>query len=208
MNQEQVWDKIAERWQTFREQAPEEVVEFLEKKKGKIIDMGCGGGRNFIKNPKITYYAVDFSKEMLKFAEAKAKKMKINALFFKNSLEKLPFEKDFFDGAIFISTLHSVENSKNRLKSLKELYRVLKKGSEAMISVWDKSKTRIPAKIKDKESYATWNVFGERYKRYYYFYEEKELIKNLKKVGFKIIKRKNYKSTSHSRKNIILYVKK
>lgn len=208
MNQQRVWDKIAERWQTFREKAPEEVVEFLEHQKGKVLDMGCGGGRNFVKNKNITYYGVDFSGEMLKFAKNKAKRAGIKAILNKSSLEKLPFESNFFDGAIFISTLQCIENTRDRLKSLKELYRVLKKNGEAMITVWDKSSDKNLAKIKRKESYVTWKVFGKRYNRYYYFYEKQELVKLLKNVGFKIINKKTNIKSRHSAKNIIVYIKK
>ncbi|MEK6885889.1 MAG: methyltransferase domain-containing protein [Nanoarchaeota archaeon] len=208
ISQQQVWNKIASKWQSFRERAPEEVVEFLEHQKGKVLDMGCGGGRNFIKNANIIYYGVDFSEKMLGFAEAKAKKIGVRAILLEDSLDRLHFSDNFFDAAIFISTLQCIETSEKRLKALKELHRVLKKGGEAMITVWDKSHHERISKIKEKESYIIWKLFGDKYKRYYYFYKKSELINLLEEVGFKIVKRKIKKRGSHSKRNIILYIRK
>ena len=74
--QEQVWDKIAKKWRTFREKTPLEVEEFLKRKRGKVLDLGCGSGRNFIKNKNIIFYGVDFSEKMLSFAEKMQKEKK------------------------------------------------------------------------------------------------------------------------------------
>jgi ubiquinone/menaquinone biosynthesis C-methylase UbiE len=127
MNQQQVWNKMAEPWSKFRKRAPGEVQEFLKNKKGKVLDLGCGSGRNLIANPNIQYYAVDFSEEMLKLAEKETGRLNIKANFFKAGLEKLPFKDDFFDAALFVSTLHCIQGEENRKKALEELFRVLKK---------------------------------------------------------------------------------
>ena len=49
MNQEQVWDEISKVWKGYRCRPVDEVVDFLRNKKGKILDLCCGAGRNFIK---------------------------------------------------------------------------------------------------------------------------------------------------------------
>lgn len=210
MNQEQVWNKIAEPWSKYRKKAPEEVSEFLKNKKGRVLDLGCGSGRNIIPNKDIEYYGVDFSEEMLKFAEKGSKNKRVNAIFFKSTLEKLPFESNFFDSAIFISTLHCILCENNRKKALEELYRVMKKGSIAMVTVWDKESNKLFMEKNLKEGFVNWEKEGVNYQRYYYFYDKKELEALLKKVGFKILKTesRNEKASKHSNKNIIVYVKK
>ena len=207
MNQQQVWNNIAEDWRKFREKTPLEVENFLKTKKGKVLDLGCGSGRNFIKNKNIIFYGVDFSEKMLNFAEKNAKKGKIKAKFFKSETEKLQFKDNFFDSAIFISTLHCIDTKEKRKKILAELYRVMKSGAEVMISVWDK-KAKKNISSEAKEGFIIWRKKNKKLERYYYFYDEEELKKELKVCGFKIIKKESFLESKHSRKNIIFYLKK
>lgn len=207
MNQKQVWNKIARKWKTFRNKTPPEVEEFLKTKKGKILDLGCGSGRNFVKNKNLVFYGVDFSEKMLSFAEKNAKREKIKAKLFKSGAETLPFKNKFFDSAIFISTLHCIDNQEKRRMALEELYRVMKPNAEAMISVWDKkSKKNISPEA--KEGFVIWKNNKKKLERYYYFYDKEELKKELKTCGFKIIKKESSSESKHSRKNIIFYIKK
>ena len=225
MSQQEVWNKIAEKWAEYRNRTPNEVDEFLKDKKGKILDLGCGSGRNIIPNNNIKYYGVDFSEEMLKFAEINAKSNQINAIFFQTDIgkEKLPFKNDFFDAAVFISTLHCIPSAEDRENSIKELFRVMKKGSNAMISVWKKEaiiKKLEPKKtdgvevnIKNlKETFVNWKKDGKNHQRYYYFYEKEELESLLKSVGFKILNLKTKEGKTlignHPRTNFLVYVQK
>ena len=186
LNQEQVWDKIARPWQEFREKPLKEVADFLEKQKGRVIDLGCGTGRHFINQRGLKIYGVDFSKEMIKRAEAYVKKENLGIILKKASAEKIPYKDDFFDAAIFIATLHCIETKKKRKKTLRELKRVLKPGGEALITVWSRNQKRV--KNKPKESQIPWTIGGKKYYRYYYIYEKKELTDLLKEAGFKILK--------------------
>jgi len=211
LTQEQVWNAISKKWQTFRNQTPLEVQEFLKSKKGKILDLGCGSGRNFVKQNNLEIYGTDFSEKMLKFAKDNAKKKKISVKLIKSKCSELAFQDNFFDCAIFISTLHCIESSKERKKAILELFRVLKQGAEVMISVWDKEITSKLEYLKNtgvKEGYFNWKKDHIAYKRYYYFYDKAELIKDLKEVGFKIIKTQSKIENKHTKKNIIVYCKK
>jgi len=210
MNQKQVWDKIAEPWQNYRFKAVPEVLDFLKNKKGKILDLGCGSGRNLIKNDLIEYFCFDFSEKMLDFAKEAAKAKKIKASFFCLDIgrEELPFQKDFFDAAIFVSTLHCIEGEKERRNCLEELFRVLKKGGEAMISVWNKDSNTQLGKLEAKEGFVNWKKDNVEYKRYYYFYDKDELLSLLKEIGFEIIGTGIYGDEKHSKKNIVVYVRK
>jgi ubiquinone/menaquinone biosynthesis C-methylase UbiE len=206
-NQEQIWDAIAEDWSKFRNRIVKEVSEFLKNKKGKILDMGCGSGRNFTTNPELKFFGVDFSAKMLEFAKRKALKDNIKVVLCKSTLENLPFKDNFFEAAIYISTLHCIKNENERRKSLQELFRVLKKGREAMISVWN-IESRKTIKNNVKEGYVYWQKNGKKHRRYYYFYEHDELLSELRNIGFKIIKKEITSEEKHSKKNIIFYVKK
>lgn len=208
MAQRLIWDNLAEVWNKFRKKSPEEITEFLLEKKGKILDLGCGSGRNLVSGQK-EYYCVDFSQKMLDFAKENSEKQKINANFVLADIgkEKLPFKDNFFDSAVFISTLHCLETQEKRKKSLGELFRVLKKGSEALISVWNKEKNERFKNVPGKEFIINFRNNGESNERYYYFYDKSELKQELENTGFSIIS-KNIKPGNHSKNNIIFYVKK
>jgi len=178
-NQEKVWDRIAPEWDEFKSIPAKHTVEFLSKTSGKVLDLGSGSGRHLfpIKNGKM--YLVDFSKEMLKLAEKKG----IPAKFKHSNLWKTGFEDEFFDYAICISALHCIESKKNREKTVKELYRILKKGAKAEIGVWNIESKRFKS-VKGKDKIVKWTDKGERY---YYLYDEEEIHNLFKKNGFKIL---------------------
>jgi ubiquinone/menaquinone biosynthesis C-methylase UbiE len=205
-NQVKIWDKIAGPWKRFRVKPVEEVTQFLKGKKGNILDLGCGSGRNFTKVDGVIY-GIDFSEEMLKFAEEHAGREGFNVKTIKSPAYDLPFENNFFDAAIFITVLHCIPESKKRKEALKELFRVLKPHSEALITVWNKNQERF--RDSEKEIIIPWKDNGEGHMRYYYLYDEKEILDLLKKTGFEIIKSGNIENVhGNSKKNIIAIVQK
>jgi len=181
MNQKQIWDKIAPEWHKFKTTPAEETIEFLKKQTGKVLDLGAGSGRNLIKIKDGKMYLIDFSDEMINLAKKKAKINKIQAEFYVSDMTKLPFEDNFFDSAICISSLHCVEGKENKEKTVQELFRVLKPKAQAKIGVWDIASERF--KNAPKEKFIKWTDKGQRY---YYLYDEKEVHDLFKRNGFKI----------------------
>jgi tRNA (uracil-5-)-methyltransferase TRM9 len=206
-SQKNIWDKVAFPWKDFRKKPVEEVINFIGSKKGKILDLGCGSGRNFVKMDGVIY-GVDFSENMLKYAKSLAKERDIKVKLTKSRVENLPFKDNFFDAAIFVATLHCIPKEKERKKALQELYRVLKKEKEAIITVWDKNQEKF--KNSEKEVLLPWEKNGKEYKRYYYLYEKEEIKDLVKSVGFKIKKVMDWENPEffYSKKNIILILEK
>jgi ubiquinone/menaquinone biosynthesis C-methylase UbiE len=184
--QQEIWDKIAPEWHEFKKIPAQTTKNFLKDKKGKILDLGSGSGRNMQKIKKGKMYLVDFSQKMLDFAEERAKKEKIEIETKKGQLSKIPYENNFFDAAICISALHCIKEKKNRIKSIQELHRVLKPKAKALIGVWNARSKRF--KDKTKEKLVGWRDKG---KRYYYLHYEEEIHKQFKDEGFKIISSHN-----------------
>jgi tRNA (uracil-5-)-methyltransferase TRM9 len=208
---EEVWDEISDLWNEYRKEPFETVKEFLKNKKGKIIDLGCGSGRNMIKNDNLEYYEVDVSSCQLGCAMHFADESGINAKFFKLSADKLSkkdFKNEMFDYGLFIAALHCIEGEKNRENALKELFRVLKKGAQALISVWNSSDSRFDYVGNHGEILMSWKKDGKEHYRYYYLYERKELIDLLKKTGFDIIEISEDGKDRFSKKNLVVRVKK
>jgi ubiquinone/menaquinone biosynthesis C-methylase UbiE len=186
--QEKVWDNIACEWDEFKEIPSEFSKEFLNKCSGKVLDLGSGSGRHIVSIKEGKMYLVDFSKEMLKLAEKKAKRLDIDIEVKKGELWNVPYEDNFFDYAICISALHCISSDKHK-DVVEEIYRVLKPSGKALIGVWNYNSKRFKNKRKKgKEHLIGWRDKG---KRYYYLFEENEVHKLFEDLGFKVIKERN-----------------
>jgi ubiquinone/menaquinone biosynthesis C-methylase UbiE len=182
-NQEKLWDVIAPEWQEYKKVPSGRSQSFLEKCVGNVLDLGGGSGRHMVPIKDGKYYLLDFSKKMVKLAEKKADELGINFEGIHSSMTDIPKEDELFDYAICVSSLHSVEGEENRLKSVQELYRVLKKGGEGYIGVWNFNSKRFNQK-NGKEKLVGWRDKG---KRYYYLFDKKEVHDLFKSVGFEIV---------------------
>lgn len=206
-NQKEVWNAIAEQWYHFRQKPFPDIVKWLDKlckkwKKGKLLEIGCGNCRNLFVFARSGFecYGIDFSKEMLKYAKLYAKKHGFKVKLKLANATSLPFPDESFDYVLNIGVLHHMQNKEERIKAIKEMYRVLKKNGEAFVSVWNKLSLRWF--FKSKESYVAWHVKDKTYWRYYYLFWPWELKKLLKQAGFKI------KASQLFSKNLCFWVKK
>lgn len=202
MDQKEVWNSIAEPWHRFRTKPYEDSNKFLKNKKGLILDLGCGSGRNFIAGRK--FIGVDFSENMLRYAKEYAEKNDIEVCLIKADLMQLPLKADRFDTVLLVAALHVTEK---RVEVLKEINSVMRKNGEAFVTVWNRMQPRFF--LSKKESYIPWKVGSKVYFRYYFLFTKTELRKLLSSyfVVKKIFgsKEKAFKLFS---KNIIAIVKK
>jgi len=157
------------------------------KKKDNTLDVGCGVGFGSIKlatkiNPGISY-GIDITEGMIKKSKQHAQKLNIkNINFQKASVLNLPFEDDFFDGAI---STHATHHFYKPIKMLAEIRRVLKPNSKfILVDTCASSKLiqNFEKKLKKEE------------KAHYKFFKLNESKELLKKAGFRSIKgyRKNH----------------
>jgi len=206
MDQAEVWEGIASDWKKSRQKPWREVIDFLADKKGIILDIGCGSGRNFISGKE--YFGIDLSGNMLRYAKQDARQRKIKLVAARASAASLPIKSDAFETVLFVAVLHTVQGKSKREKSLQELRRVMKKGSYAIITVWNRKQPKF-AEAR-KESYVSWKHEGKMYMRYYYLYDKPELRRLLKAIGFKVerIFDSEIKAFNVFPKNIIAIVRK
>lgn len=151
----------------FAYQSELEAVKIFIPKHGLGIDIGCGTGRFSV--PFSVPIGVEPSRAMAKIAESRG--MTVH-----NSIaEELPFCKDYFDFALFITTLCFVDNS---IKTLREIKRILKPGGNLITGIIDRSSEL----GKVYESTKKENKFYRNAK----FYSVDEVLNLLMKNGFKV----------------------
>lgn len=184
-NQKELWNAVAARWHAYRTKPDDFVRAFIKKQRGKLLDLGSGSGRYLLKQDAIHYTLVDFSEAMINLAKNKAKQKNISAEFFVTEMHHLPFEDETFDSALCLAALHCVQTLAKRKKTLCELYRVLKRGAQALISVWNKDTKRF--KNSPKERFVGWEELG---KRFYYLYCPQELYRELEAAGFRLVEKR------------------
>jgi ubiquinone/menaquinone biosynthesis C-methylase UbiE len=209
-DQEKAWNQIGKRVKIKEPPICPIINNFQKNKKGLVIDLGCGAGWNMISNPNLSYYGIDFSEKGIELTKKHIKKHKINAKIYKSkvsSLNKKIFKNNMFDLGLFIATLHCIETPKQRQKSLKELYRVLKPNSQALITIWNSNDQRFNKINNTGDIYMQWDP-KTNIMRYYYLYKKQELLNLIKQTGFKIMQVYKPQKDRFSKKNLIIRIKK
>ncbi len=178
---------------------------------GKMLNVGCAHGADFLPFVKsFELYGLDYSTEMIELAKKYAAKNQFKATLVEADACQLPYANDFFDAAIAIAIYHHIEDDAGRLQALKELYRVLKPGGEAFISVWNRWQPR--HWFQKKSFMQPWNTKEKTLYRFYYLFTYGEFEKLARRAGFKVLKsypeaRYKFPLKTFSR-NICLLVKK
>ena len=97
----------------------------------KILDAGCGGGRNIIyfMREGFNVFAVDQNPEAIEQVKYISKVLNTNLPtenFQFSLIEKMPFPDNYFDWIISNAVLHFAESNKQFYEMLNEMWRVLK----------------------------------------------------------------------------------
>lgn len=183
---------------------------------GRLLNIGCAHGADFIpfkEHFKMT--GVDIAWQMETYLQKYSTKFGFTAEFKCADMVCLPFDDQSFDWLISIACLHHLETATDRLKALQEMKRVLQKGGEAFISVWNKGQERFADGSKEQiipyTTTTTDHKKNRKVLRYHYLYEYDELASLAKEAGFQVIS--ILPETSHigpaaTSRNICLLLKK
>ena len=213
VNNKEIFDQIAPGWYNFRHWSIFQTeLEALARRwqKGRLLNVGCAHGPDFLPfRDSFELYGVDFSAEMLKFAEKYAKKFGFTVKLALADVRRLPYPDEGFDWAVSVATYHHLVGGEHQ-EALKELKRVLKPGGEAFITVWNRWQPRFWFKPKEVE--VPWRQKGKTLYRRYYLFSSAELERLAKEAGFEVLK--SFPESAYRfplkafSKNICLLVKK
>lgn len=121
--------EISHWWYRVRREIVKNIFEkYFQKKNLKILDVGCGTGALMKEIGSYgNVYGLDFSEKAIEFCRERGEK---NLTL--GSINKIPFEDNFFDAVISLDVLEHVEND---ARAISEIKRVLKKEGISIVFV-------------------------------------------------------------------------
>lgn len=175
------FDAFASQWNEFRKTPSPALPLFSPFLSGRVLDAGCGNGRNAraVASRIDSVTAMDSSPEMLSFAEKNLVASR-NASTRLGRLEDLPFEAASFDAVLCLAALHHVK-PEDHAKVFAGFHRVLAPDGFLCVAVWNRLQTRFASKPKELD------VPWTGHSRYYYFFDESELVSLAKSAGFSVV---------------------
>ncbi|MFH1651220.1 MAG: class I SAM-dependent methyltransferase [Chloroflexota bacterium] len=185
----EVFDRIAPGWYNFRHWTIfRRELEALARRwgGGKLLNVGCAHGPDFLPfREGFELHGVDISPEMLKLAEKYAAKHGFTVKLAEADARQLPYPDATFDRALAVATYHHLPGKEAQLAALRELFRVMKLGGEAFVTVWNRWQPRFW--LRGKEVSVPWRTGGQTLLRYYYLFSYGEMVKLARRAGFEII---------------------
>ncbi len=211
MSQREIWEKLFERKDKYGlvpDPFAVESLKWVKKIKAKkILDIGCGEGKDSIFFAKNGYevFSLDFSSRAIKSCKEKAIKNKLQKLLhpiIHDISKPLKFENGTFDVVYAHLSLHYFDD-KTTIKIFNEIRRVLKPGGLFLVKV---KSIKDPLYGKGKKIESDMFDFGH----IRHFFSKKYLLSKLE--GFKvlllkeIVRESDYAKKSASKKSVFLFL--
>lgn len=162
------------------------VFEMIGDKKGRVLDIGCGPGVMVegFNEEGYEFFGIDAAQGMIDECKRKYGEIK-NAHFSTGKIEKINFPDNHFD---IIVCMGVVEYIQNNMIALREIYRVLKPGGIAVITL---PNVKCPYRIWNRLVIKNLGVIKEalgkkRHSLEHHEYREEDYVGDMKTVGFEV----------------------
>ena len=152
------------------------VRDFLDslESNSNLLEIGCGNGKNLMYRTDINRTGIDFVPSFVNIC--RDKDLNVNE---GNAID-LQFTNEVFDNCISIAVFHHLSSEERRIKALREMYRVLKRGGNGLVVCWayEQSYNNIDSginrTIKNGDQYISWKGKSSRY---YHCYDKSSFEK-------------------------------
>lgn len=176
---------------TIQTASPEEVDQFakLLSEGAKILDAGCGGGRDtdLLSKKGLKAVGLDLSSGLIKVARKTFPELE----FIEGNMLSLPFPDSDFDGIWSHASLLHLETTEEVTIALSEFHRVMK--HQAILHVLVKAQTG-----ESKTAVVTDSL--SKHDRFFQYFTKPELQSLLNDSGFDLISIEQYKETDRNPK--------
>jgi len=174
---EETYNTIAKDFNKTRYKIWRCVLQFIESLESntKLLEVGCGNGKNLLYRSDIDSYGIDISEEQVEICKSKGLKVE------KANMTRLPYGSNEFDNIICVATYHHLDNANDRRNALLEMYRVLKPNGKLLLTVWAmEQELGSKRKFTSSDEMVSWTQNGSTYYRYYHIYKEGELEEEIR----------------------------
>lgn len=209
-----VYNTIASYFSSTRQFVWDDLKDFSQyiTKEDTVLDIGCGNGRVYqlCENLQVAYTGIDQSEELIAIAQKKYPTVHFDV----GEMTKLPYEDASFSVIICVATFNHLPDRESRLKSLREMKRVLKPGGIILMTNWnvlsenaqkyiDRGKWEIVENNRQDVLVPWLTPIGEKMpgSRYYHGYELPELFDLFTDTGFIVEQQYYSKKGKRSDKN-------
>ena len=173
------------------------------RKSDKILDIGCGDGVWYLELLRRGYSitGIDVSGHDLSKLKERAKKFRVNPEVMKQDAQKMRFKPESFDKVFSICTIEHIPDDN---KVFNGIYKLLKNGGKCVVSIplyrtslYSRLIVKLPRPLKrlffvdgvvNSGNEDDLIAFHSKKYSHYHNYNEREIIRRLEKIGFKINK--------------------
>lgn len=188
VDQHAVWERIAHAFDATRDRPWPVVVDFVRSlpPRRRVLDLMAGNGRHAAVAESAGHDAVwsDWSRPAARIASGR-----LRGPVVVSDARVLPFVDDSFDAVLYVAGLHGIPEPEGRLRSLRELRRVLRPGGRALVTVWSREAPRFcdrgtPGQPLD--AVVPWRAGGVSGERTYHLHTRDSLRAELETAGLRV----------------------
>ncbi|WXG42510.1 MAG: class I SAM-dependent methyltransferase [Promethearchaeati archaeon SRVP18_Atabeyarchaeia-1] len=149
------FDFISDDYDKLRSRIWEDLTEFTEEhlfspelnKDDVVLDLACGNARHAIYiagKHQLRCVAIDFSLQLLRHARYRVNTSRLERMVavINGDASNIPLRTESVNGVLYVAAIHHLPTGSERLKSMREVSRIINDRGRAVVTVWRKWQRR------------------------------------------------------------------